>query len=110
VTVTDSLGLQTTLEVSLPVVAQLTILKRALPAATVGRAYSARLRVSGGVNPKTWSAKLPSGLRINSRTGVISGTPRRAGIARITVQVTDKLGVVSKATFTLKVAGATARR
>jgi hypothetical protein len=110
VTVKDSLGLQTTLDVNLPVVAKLTIVKRALPAATVGSAYSARVRVIGGVAPRTWSAKLPAGLRINSRTGVISGTPRRAGTARITIQVIDNLGVVSKATFTLKVAGAGARR
>jgi Putative Ig domain len=109
VTVKDSLGLQTALALNLPVVAKLTLVKRALPAATVGSAYTARLRVLGGVTPRTWTAKLPAGLRINARTGVISGTPRRAGNARITIQVIDKLGAVSKATFTLKIAGGARR-
>jgi hypothetical protein len=110
VTVQDSLGLQNTLELSVPVVAKLTIVKRALLAATVGRAYSARMRVLGGTTPRKWSAKLPAGLRINSRTGVISGTPRRPANAKITTTVTDKLGAVSTATFKLKVAGGGARR
>jgi hypothetical protein len=110
VTVKDALGLANTLELSLPVVAKIAIVKRALPAATVGSAYSARVRVIGGVTPRTWSAKLPAGLRINSRTGVISGTPRRAGSAKITITVTDKLGAVSTATLRLKVAGAGTRR
>jgi hypothetical protein len=110
VTVKDALGLQNTLDLSLAVAPQLAILKRALPAAKVGRAYAARIRVAGGVAPRTWSARLPAGLRINSRTGAISGTPRRSGTARITVQVTDKLGASSTATFTLKVSGAGARR
>jgi hypothetical protein len=111
VTVKDALGLQNTLEVSLPVASKLTIVKRALPTAKVGRAYAVRLRVLGGVAPRTWSAELlPAGLRINSRTGVITGTPRRTGKARITIQVTDKLGAVSAVTFTLKIVGAAVRR
>jgi large repetitive protein len=109
VTVKDALGLVNTLDVSLPVAAKLALLKRALPAATVGRAYRARLFAAGGVAPRAWSATLPAGLRINSRTGIISGTPRRAGNARITVEVTDKLGAVSTATFRLKIAGGARR-
>jgi hypothetical protein len=110
VTVTDALGLVTSVDVPLPVASKLTIVKSALRAATVGHAYSARVRVLGGVTPRTWAAKLPAGLRINARTGVISGTPRRPGTARVTIQVTDKLGAVSAATFTLKVVGGAAHR
>jgi len=110
VTVKDALGLGNALQLSLPVAAQLSIVKRALPAAKVGRAYVAKTRVTGGVAPRIWTAKLPAGLRINSRTGVITGKPRRAGTARVTIQVTDKLGAVSTATFTLRVSGAGARR
>jgi len=109
VSVKDALGLVNTLDVSVPVAAPLTIVRRALPAATVGSAYSARLRIVGGVAPRTWTAKLPAGLRINARTGAISGTPRRAGTARITVEVTDKLGAASTAVFRLKVAGGARR-
>jgi hypothetical protein len=109
VSVKDALGLVNTLDVAFPVAAKLTIVRRSLPAATVGTAYSVRLRTRGGVSPKTWSAKLPAGLRINARTGVISGTPRKAGTVRITVEVTDKLGAVSAASFRLKIAGGARR-
>ena len=111
VTVKDALGLQNALDVSLPIASKLSIIKRLLPAAKVGRVYAARLRVLGGVGPVTWSAQLlPSGLRLNTRTGIITGKPRHAGTARVTIQATDKLGVVSTVTFSLKVVGVTARR
>jgi Putative Ig domain len=94
----------------LPVAAKLTLVKRALPAATVGRLYSAKMRFLGGVSPRVWTAaKLPAGLRITPRTGVITGIPRRAGTATVTIRVTDKLGALSAKTFTLKIA-AVARR
>jgi Putative Ig domain len=95
----------------LPVAAKLTLVKRALPAATVGRLYSAKMRFLGGVSPRVWTAgKLPAGLRITPRTGVITGIPRRAGTATVTIRVTDKLGAVSVKAFTLKIAGATTLR
>ena len=106
VTLTDALGLTQTLDLRIVVAQELSLVKRSLPAAKIGRAYTARLFATGGIAPKTWkvvAGSLPSGLRLNTRTGVISGTPRRAGTARVTVAVTDKLGVVSKATFTLRV-------
>jgi len=52
----------------------------ALPSAQVGAAYSATLTATGGTGPYSWSmapgsGPLPSGLSLNSSTGVISGTP-----------------------------------
>jgi Putative Ig domain len=111
VTIKDALGLQSTLDLRLAVAAQLAIVKRVLPAAKVGRLYVRRIYASGGVVPRTWSAtKLPAGLRINSRTGYITGKPRRAGTSRVTVQVTDKLGAVSTAVFTIRVTAGGTRR
>jgi hypothetical protein len=106
VTVTDSAGLTQTVDLHIVVTQQLALVRRALPAAKVAHAYRARLFATGGVAPKTWTigaGSLPAGLHLNAKTGVISGTARHAGTAHVTVEVTDKLGSVSKATFTLKV-------
>jgi hypothetical protein len=106
VTVTDALGLTQTLDYRLVIAQTLAVVKRSLPAAKVGRAYHARLLALGGVAPRSWtieSGKLPAGLHLKASTGFISGTARRAGTSHITIQVKDKLGAISNATFTLKV-------
>jgi hypothetical protein len=106
VIVTDALGLTQPVDLRIVVAQELSLTKRSLPAAKVGRKYNARLLATGGVAPKTWrvfAGLLPRGLRLNAKTGVISGTPKRVGTAHVTINVTDQLGVVSKATFTLKV-------
>src|SRR5882757_2970814 len=64
----------------------------ALPAGTVGAAYSSLVIASGGSTPYTYSAgNLPTGLAINSGTGTITGTPAQnsAGTWSATVKVTD---------------------
>jgi hypothetical protein len=71
-----------------------TITTTALPAATVGKPYSATLTASGGTGPATWSiiqGRLPSGLTLHAATGTITGTPRvpRPTAASITVEVRD---------------------
>jgi Putative Ig domain len=72
--------------------AKLAISTTALPAATVGTAYSATMTASGGTTPYTFSASgLPSGLSINSSTGVLSGTPAQSavGTASVTLSAAD---------------------
>src|SRR5262249_2544780 len=80
-TVKDSLGLTTTVDFPLTVAGQLLVTKTPLPTAKVGRAYRATVRASGGFAPRTWRAigALPRGLKLNARTGQITGTPRQAG-------------------------------
>lgn len=81
-----------------------------LPAARAGRAYAVTLRATGGRTPYTWrttAGVLPAGLRLDPRTGGISGTPRRAGTATVTFQVTDStparaLTAVRRLTITVK--------
>ncbi|MGB9512457.1 MAG: putative Ig domain-containing protein [Candidatus Acidiferrum sp.] len=49
-----------------------------LPTGEVGIRYSAQLTATGGTPPYTWSVRsgsLPTGLSLNSSTGLISGTP-----------------------------------
>jgi hypothetical protein len=77
-----------------PTTSGLTVATTALPAATVGKPYSATLTASGGTGPATWSiiqGRLPSGLTLHATTGTITGTPRVPWPASrsITVEVTD---------------------
>jgi len=73
----------------------------------MGRAYGARLAVSGGVGGLKWSiaggGSLPAGLKLGASTGRITGLPTRAGAFRVTVRVRDALGAVSKRTLSLSV-------
>lgn len=70
----------------------LTIGASELPNANVGAAYSASLNISGGKAPyiaRLLAGVMPPGLRLSSVSGVISGTPARAGAYRFLVEVTD---------------------
>jgi large repetitive protein len=105
-TVTDTLGFTDSVDVQLVLAAKLAVATRAFAPAKAGRAFKARLAVSGGVQPNTWKivqGSLPLGLRLNKHTGELSGTPRRAGRATVTVQVTDSLGGVARMRFVLRV-------
>ena len=108
VTLTDKLGLTSTIDLKLAVNAPLAIVKRSLPAAKVGRSYSAHLHVLGGVAPERWTiarGSLPAGIHLNARTGALTGTPSAAGKSHVTISVSDKLGAASRTTFVLKVVG-----
>jgi hypothetical protein len=78
-----------TLNISVP----LQIVTTGLPGATKGVFYSVQLVGDGGVAPYAWSrssGSLPSGLTLNSTTGVISGTPSVSGTFSYTVKIADK--------------------
>jgi hypothetical protein len=80
-----------------------------LPAGTKGVSYSSTLKTAGGTGPYTWkitTGALPTGLKLNSSTGKISGKPTRAGKSTFKVQVTDSSKPTKQtatATFTLTV-------
>jgi len=79
---------------------QLTITSTSLVFGTVGLPYNVTLTASGGTSPFTWSATgLPTGLNINTSTGVISGTPTAAGTSTCTVMVNDSLGDIASETY-----------
>ena len=83
--------------------APLAITTTALPAGTVGAAYSANLAATGGVSPYTWSGSLPSGLSI-SASGTISGTPTAGGTQMASLTVKDSSGTTASSSLSLTVA------
>lgn len=90
--VKDSVGTTASQAYTVSIASPLTITTTSIPDATVGVAYTFTLQASGGTAPYTWSISsgtLPSGLTLNSSTGVISGTPTTAGSSTITFKITD---------------------
>jgi hypothetical protein len=79
--VQDSESPQQSKSASLPLTitpATLAIATSSLPNGQINVAYSTTLAASGGTTPYTWSLSsgtLPTGLSLNTATGVISGTP-----------------------------------
>ncbi|MGB7584225.1 MAG: Ig domain-containing protein [Terriglobales bacterium] len=71
------------------------ILTTSLPGGTMGAAYAASLKASGGKAPYSWSLRsgaLPAGLSLNG-VGAISGTPAGQGtFSSLIFQVTDADG------------------
>jgi large repetitive protein len=105
VAVQDADGLSATVSVPLTVVARLTIAAH-LSTATAGRSYKGHVATRGGARPLRFriaSGKLPAGMRLNLRTGVLTGTPRVAGTYRVRVVVTDVLGASAARALRLSV-------
>lgn len=105
--VTDSAKNTATKAISIviaPAVPTLTVTAAALPAGTVGVAYTqSPLTVTGGTKPYTYSLSSTSngGLTINSTTGALSGTPIAAGTFTLTAVVSDTGTPVQTATTNL---------
>jgi large repetitive protein len=92
--VLDANGATLDTALSFDVLEQLRLAIGRLPTPHVGRKYRAALEVNGGTGV-VWriaSGSLPAGLTLNTTTGIVSGTPRRAGVVRFTLSVQDTLG------------------
>src|SRR5579862_1268282 len=71
-----------------------------LPQITANQNYDTAVSVTGGVAPYKWSVasgSLPSGIVLNSSTGVVSGTTTQTGGYNVGVQVTDSSSPQQKA-------------
>jgi len=104
----DAAGQQTTVTGTLRIAAKLELVTTRLPRAVVGDTYHARLAATGGLDPVGWRivrGNLPPGVRLDPRTGALAGIPREAGVFRITVQATDRLGAKSTKALRLTVSG-----
>jgi hypothetical protein len=105
-TVTDADGASTQVTVTLTVAPKLQIGTFSAGRAQVGKRYRLALATAGGVGDTRWTlaaGSLPSGLKLNPDTGVISGKPRASGLSRFTVVATDSLEAKAAMTYSLKV-------
>lgn len=110
---TDSRGVTVTVEVTIVVHPKLAFATKRLAPARVGRAYRATVRASGSVSPVTFTAlsgRLPIGVRLNTKTGVLNGKPRNPGMYRFTIEARDGLQRTAKQTYVLTVRPLAPRR
>jgi Putative Ig domain len=108
VKVADTEGRVTTLNATLVVAAQLEIETLTLKPAKVGRAYRQKIARTGGVAPLEWKllrGKLPKGVTLAKKLGLLLGTPTKAGKYRFVVQAVDALGVKASKNLTITVRG-----
>ncbi len=98
VQVTDAAGHSATAGLSLTVTGTsmaLAITNTFLPGADVSAPYSTALAATGGVAPYHWSlvsGSLPSGIQLQSSSGILNGTAVLAGSYPLSIQVTDVSG------------------
>jgi prepilin-type N-terminal cleavage/methylation domain-containing protein len=104
VVVTDAAGSSATRSYTVAINAPPAVTTTALPDAERNVAYSATLTRSGGTAPFTWSAAgLPSGLSLNTTTGVISGTPGTTGTFTVNITLADASGATASGSASLVV-------
>jgi large repetitive protein len=104
--VADTEGRSGTLSATLVVAARLAINPLTLKAAKVGRAYRQKIARTGGVSPIEWKlvrGKLPKGVTLAKRLGLLLGKPTKAGKYRVAVEAVDALGVKASANLTIVV-------
>ncbi|WP_377162888.1 putative Ig domain-containing protein [Prosthecobacter fluviatilis] len=93
---TDARGCQGFTTIQLSVTTAMSITTSSLPNGTEGTAYtSTTLAATGGSSPyQNWRVStgvLPTGMTLNSSTGVLSGTPSSPGTYVVTIAVDDAL-------------------
>jgi Putative Ig domain len=87
----------------------LTILPRTLPLMRVGTFYAYKVRARHGTPPYHYEliagakAFAAQGLKLDSPTGTISGSPRRAGLLRFTVAAGDAVSVYGVRRYIVRV-------
>jgi hypothetical protein len=106
--VADASGQRATGEATLPIAARLRITTTSLTPAVVGDPYSATLRKKGGLGHFRWKivkGTLPPRMKLDPRTGKLTGTPSKTGTYQFTTNVTDRVGGTSTKRLTLVVTG-----
>lgn len=104
--VADSNNSKVNVDVPITVAAKLTVTTLRLPRTMVGALYQASVLTRGGAEPIKWkvtAGKFPVGIKLDTKTGIISGKSGKPGIFPLTVTVTDKLGATFEKKLTLLV-------
>ncbi len=97
------------LQINNPVTVQ--VLTTSLPSGNAQSFYSNPIDVQGGSPPYLFeivSGTLPSGISLNSGTGVIAGVPSQVGSFPLGLQVTDAIGQTGSGVLMLLIQPATA--
>ena len=103
---TDAYAWNHPVDIGLTIATELSVTRSSMRAAKTGSRYASRVKIEGGVAPYSWRVvrgALPTGLRLDPKTGLITGIARRTGSRRLTVRVTDHLGAFATSSFVLKV-------
>jgi hypothetical protein len=103
---TDGTGRVARIDFALTVHPRLALATARLPSMRHGRFSSVKVRAAGavgGVVFRVVAGRFPIGVRLDGRGGAIRGTPRKAGIYRVTLQALDSLGRTAIRSFTLTV-------
>jgi hypothetical protein len=98
VNVIDKNGGISTASITLVVGTGLTLTFTPPPGGQVAVPYSNPLTAAGGTKPYTWSVSagtLPTGITLDTSSGVLAGTPTTAGTFSFTVKVTDATGMTA---------------
>jgi hypothetical protein len=106
ITVADTEGRTQTLNSTLVVASRLAISPVKLKPAKANRAYRQKIAWTGGVAPFEWKVvrgKLPTGLTLTKKLGLLLGKPTKAGTYKFEVQAVDSYNVKSTAKLTLVV-------
>jgi hypothetical protein len=103
--VTDSAAGTASKSFTITVTSNLAIATQQLPNGTVDASYlPTMLAATGGAAPYSWSISgLPAGLNIDSKTGIISGSPTTAGNFTAIVQVNDSASQTASKSLLLTV-------
>jgi large repetitive protein len=91
----------------LPAGSGLTIQTRELPPPILGKTYTQRIIVRGGLPPYTLSISaldLPAGLKIDASSGTISGITRLAGSVAFTISAIDSAGNLATQSYSFLIA------
>jgi hypothetical protein len=105
-TVTDSVGRQTSESLSIIAETPISELTVNLPPARAGSSFTSQLDASGGTAPFTFaitSGALPPGLAL-SASGRLSGAPTVAGISHFAITITDGTGATTTVAQSITVA------
>jgi hypothetical protein len=106
VQITDDLGSSVTGTFGLKIFPALGKTTRTLKAGINGKPYKATLKAAGGNKPYNWSlvsGNLPTGLTLDSLTGVIAGIPTETGAFDLIFHATDSLGGIAETELTLTI-------
>lgn len=104
--VTDTRGVTAKVDLTITVYPTLSLASTRLAPARVGRPYRAAVRAGGSVQPVTFSVRsgrLPTGIRLDTKTGVLSGKPQKSGRYRLTIAARDGLRRTATHTYVLTV-------